>query len=442
MKLYRFCLENCLAGEDRALIEARRCEFVMVGNAGPQEVESLKSACTSAGGHPVGRKWFAFGEPAQADRFAEKACGLGVKVHTLRDHVESLASYLRRKQESLAWALSGAKEYKPSALTMLLDPLTRKWRSARADEVENSCYAVLRDSEGFYIAHFGSAVKVPAEEAYLFALKYVYQEKSIVVVVDGSGNYIAIRSSDLGNLPDSVFYTVLRLQPALRRGAALMVFYRVDVDALFKVLRLAKLAPVIATGIVRLAHKRGVKEVEVIAPRLASKEAGLLSEVFRALGHTVRYGDQYIEVEHDGGPVRIYITCSGKFLSSYISDGTRAVLIPLRYLLTPDEALYALKLVRTYGFSLISAEQWPRVLGKLCELAEGEPSGASKLAMEALLAGRSKPEVLTALASNPALVAVASRLIELAAQGASGTPLDRLPQGELIELWRKLRRGP
>jgi hypothetical protein len=442
VKLYRFCLENCLAGEDGALIEARRCEFVMVGDAGRKEVEYLRSACASVGGHPIGKKLFTFEEPAQADRFAKKARGLGVKVHTLRDHVESLASYLRRKEESLAWALSGAKGYKLSALTMLLDPLTRKWRGASADDVENSCYAVLRDSEGFYIAHFGSAVKVSAEEAYLFALKYVYQEKSIVVVVDGSGNYIAIRSSDLGNLPDSVFYTVLRLQPALRRGAALMVFYRADMDALSKVLRLAKLAPVIATGIVRLTHKLGVKEVEVISPHLASKEASLLSEVLRALGYAVRHGDQYIEVELDGGPVRIYITSSGKFLPSYLSDGTKAVLIPFRYLLTPDEALYALKLVRTHGFSLISAEQWPRVLGKLCELAKGEPSGASKLAMEALLAGRSKPEILAALASNPALVAVASRLIELAAQGASGTPLDKLPQGELIELWRKLKQGP
>jgi hypothetical protein len=46
------------------------------------------------------------------------------------------------------------------------------------------------------------------------------------------------------------------------------------------------------------------------------------------------------------------------------------------------------------------------------------------------------------LTAIPALVAVASRLIELAAQGASGAPLGRLPQGELIELWRKLRRGP
>jgi hypothetical protein len=46
------------------------------------------------------------------------------------------------------------------------------------------------------------------------------------------------------------------------------------------------------------------------------------------------------------------------------------------------------------------------------------------------------------LTAIPALVAVASRLIELAAPGASGAPLGRLPQGELIELWRKLRRGP
>jgi hypothetical protein len=442
VELYRFCLENCLSGEGGALIEARRCEFVLVGDAGRQKIEDLRSACASVGGHVRGVKRFAFEGPAQADRFAENARGSGVKVHTLRNHVESLASYLRKREEHLAQALSGAKKYEPRAPTMLLDPLTRKWRGTSAGEVEKSCYAVLRDNEGFYIAYFGGAVKVLAEEAYLFALKYVYQEKNIVVMVDGGGNYIAIRSNDLGNLPDSVFYTFLRLQPALRRGATLMVFYRADTDMVFRALGLAKLAPVIATGIARLTHKLGVKEVEVVSPHLASKEASLLSEVFSALGYAVRYGDQCIEVELDGGPVRIYLASSGKYLSGLLSDGAKAIFVPLRYLITADRALSAFKMVRTYGFSIITAEQWARVLEKLCELAEGKPAGATKLAEEALLASRSKPEILTALASNPTVRAAASRLIELAAQGRSGTPLDGLPLEELFAIWRRISETP
>jgi hypothetical protein len=401
----------------------------------------LRSACEALGGYPLSGK-FVFSEPSRAEEFASEVSGMGIEVHTLRRHVEALASYLQTKKGSLIAALDAAETATPSTPIMVLDPLARRWRHTKLDEIDETGTAVLCDGPSFYVARYGRIVRVPKEEAYLFALLFLYREKGLTAMLDDSGSYVGVRLSDVGNLPDSVFYTLLRLQPTLRKGSPILLFHSADVDTLARALRLAKLRLIIATGIVRLAHKLGVKEVEVIAPHLASKEAGLLSEVFRALGHTVRYGDQYIEVELDGGPVRIYITCSGKFLPCYLSDGTRAVLIPLRYLLTPDEALYALKLVRTYGFSLIGAEQWPRVLEKLCELAEGEPSGASKLAMEALLAGRSKPEILTALASNPALVVVASRLIELAAQGASGTPLDRLPQGELIELWKKLRRGP
>jgi len=441
VNLYRFCLENCIAGMSGALVEVQRGMFKLVGNVSPQVLERLRSACTAVVGQYLGGR-FAFSEIRQADEFASTVSGMGIEVHTLKSHVEALASYLQMKKESFKTALDAAEHTIPGLEIRVLDPSTRRWKPSRLDEIDKTGSAVLCDGSSFYIAQYGRIVKVPKEEAYLFALLNLYREKSITGLVDASGSFIGIKLSDVGNLPDSVFYTLARLQATRRKGSQIMLYYRADIDTLSRALRLAKLNLIVATEIVKLTHKRGVIEVGIISPHLASKEADLVAKVLRALGYTIKYGDQYIEVELDGGPLRIYLTRSSKYFSGYLSNGGKAILIPLHYLLTPDDTLYAFKMIRTYGFSIITAGQWTRVLEKLCELAEGKPAEALKLAAEALLASRSKPEIFTALASNPTLKEAASSLIQLAARGISGTPLDKLPPGELTAIWRRLQQIP
>jgi hypothetical protein len=441
VSLYKFCQENCLAGTSGALVEVKRGEFQLVGEADSQMLRSLRSACLEAGGRFKERK-FHLEEISQADGFAATVRRMGIEVHTLKEHVEALSSYLQIKKERLKEITDFAEKTAPEMPIMTLDPLTRRWKPSRLDKVDKIGGAVLRDPSGFYIARYGTIAKVSEEDAYLFALLFLYREKSITVIMDESRSFIGVKLSDIGNLPESVFYTLVRLQPTLRKGSLVMMFYRADMDTVFRTLRLAKLIPVIATGIARLTHKLGVKEVEVVSPHIASKEASLLLKVFNAIGYIVSYADQYIEVELGGGSVRIYLANSGKYLSGLLSDGAKAIFVPLRYLITADRALSAFKLIRTYGFSIITAEHWARVLEKLCELAEGKAAGASKLAEEALLASRSKPEILTALASNPTVRAAASRLIELATQGKSGTPLDGLPLEELFAIWRRISETP
>jgi hypothetical protein len=441
VNLYKFCQENCIAGTSGALIEVKRCEFQLVGEIDLQLLQRLRFACIEAGGQ-YGERSFHFKETSQADGFAEAANGMGVEAHTLKKHVEALSFYLQAVEERLKLPPKCAEERGPETPIMVLDPITRRWKPSRLDEVDRLGGAVLRNHSGFYIAHHGTVAKASKEEAYLFALLFLYREKSVTVIMDESGSFVGVKLNDVGNLPESVFYTLIRFQPALHKGSRVMMFYRADADAVFRALRLAKVNPVVATDIVRLAQKLGGKEVPVFSPRTAPKEAGLLSEVLCDLGYSVKQGDQYLQVELEEGPIRIYLTSSGRYLSSYLSDGTKTILIPLRYLLTPDGALYAFKMVRTYGFSLIAAEQWERVLRKLCELAEGEPSESSKLVTEALLMGRSRPEILNSIHSNSALKKAATDIISLAAQGMSSTPLDKLPQGELIELYRRLRHGP
>jgi hypothetical protein len=441
MSLYKFCQENCIAGASGALVEVKRGEFVFVGKATPKILRRLQSACIDAGGK-CERNEFYFNEVREADGFAAAASRMGVEVHTLKTHVEMLASYLQTKKEYFKTATGLTEIAHPETPIMVLDPLTRRWKPSRLDDVDKTGHAVLCDSSNFYIAQYYKIFKVSKEDAYLFALLYLYREKSITVIMDESGTFIGVKLGHIGDLPESVFFTLVRLQPALRKGASVMMFYRADLDTVFSVLRLAKLSPIIATGIVRLAQKLGEKEVPVISPRVAPKEAGLLSEVLGTIGYTVKYRDQYLEVEREGGPIRIYLANSAKHLSSHLISGEKAVLVPVHHLFTPDGTLYTLKMIRTYGFSLITTEQWARVLEKLCELAEGDPNEALELAAEALLMSKSKPEIYTAMASNPALKKSATNVIERAVQGSSGTPLDKLPMEELIGFWRRLRQGP
>jgi hypothetical protein len=440
MSLYKFCQENCIAGTSGALVEVKRCEFQLVGDADLRLMQKLQSACIDSGGWYRGHK-FHFEEISQADGFAETANGMGVEVHTLKKHVEMLSFYLQTMEERLKLPPKCAEEKDPETPIIVLDPITRRWKPSRLGEADRLGGAVLRDTSGFYIARHDTIAKASEEEAYLFALLFLYREKSAIVIMDESKRFIGVKLSDVGKLPESVFYTLIRLQPALHKRSQVVMFYRADADVVFRALRLAKVSPVMATGIVKLAQKLGEKEVAVVSPRVASYEANLLSEVLSYIGYSVKQGDQYLEVELEGGHIRIYLTNSGRYLSSYLSDGTKAILIPLRYIFTPDGTLYTLKMIRTYGFSIITAEQWARVLEKLCELAEGDPNEALELAAEALLMSRSKPEISTAIASSPTLKKAATNAIERAIQWSSGTPLDKLPTEELIGFWRRLRHG-
>ena len=437
MKIYRFCLENCLAGSG-ALVEAVRGEFVLVGSVHPKKVESLRSACTSIGGRFAGNKFILKGAD-QANRFADSASGMNVEVHTLSKHFKALHAYLDRKKELLRSALSGGEEGHPIGPVSILDPSTRRWRQARLDRIDKTGCTVLRDDAGFYLAWHGRVVKVSEADAYLAALLETYTEKNIVAIMSEIGDFIGIKAADLGNLPDEVFYSIVRLQPVLRRHSPVMVFYRNDLNVVFEALRLAKLIPVIGSSVVRLAGKLGFKEVTVISPRLASEEAGLLSSVFSGIGYRAELKEQFISVENENSEVKIYLANSDNYLSGLLDDNSRAIFIPLKMVTSGDGALYAFKMVRSYGFKLITAEQWPKVVMQLLQFIKNPTANATKLVVEAILLGRSNPELLNMLASRPPLKKIAYALIESALLGNAASGIDKLPQGELISLLRALR---
>jgi len=418
------------------LVEAVRGAFVLVGGANPEVIESLRSACRSIGGRCMG-SGFIFEGAGQANRFADAASGMGVEVHTLSEHVKALSAYLGRKKEALRSALSVGEEGRPSGAVKVLDPSTRRWRWAGLGGIDEMGCAVLRDDAGFYVAWYGRVVKVSEADAYLVALLETYSEKDVVVMVREAGDFIGIKAADLGRLPDEVFYSIVRLQPVLRRRSPLMVFYYGDVNVVFEALRLARLKPVMGTSAVRVISKRGFKEITVISPRLAPKEAGLLSSVFSGIGYRVESEEQCIRVGGESFDVRLYLANSDRYRSCLLQDNSMAIFIPLEMVASGDGALYAFKMIRTYGFNLIAAEQWPKVVMLLLQSIK-RPEGATKLVAEAMLLGRSNPQLLAALASRPPLKSAARALIESALLGNEVVGIGKLSQSELISLLREL----
>lgn len=437
--LIKICVEHCIARESGWFVEVRWGEIAYLGPKSDEEFTVAAEACGEVGGTEA-RRSFVFADPWMRGSFITLLRTKKIKVHSLEDHAASLAGYIDAAYESIKQRLPHLSAEYPQGRLEVLDTHTRMWKIVEdARDVQYKPFSVLRGAGAFYISYGGAFKKVGKREAYIVALKE-YATKSARLALSDEG-YFGVSLSDLGPLPDEVFNALIRLQQKLVKGAAILLYHTSALSAVLKVLAIAKVNPIFTEGVVRLRSMHGYKEVQIMGTKLWSN-LGIISRILEGLGYRVQSGDRCITVERDDYRVAIYVSNEKRFIAGELEDGSKAVFLPAQYLESFSGLLEALKHMRTWGFALITGEEWPRVMRLLCTLCHSVESGDEKAVAEALVLARGDEGVMEAIRGNINIKTAALNALESALVGKSNTVLDKLAQEELRNLWRRVRAGP
>lgn len=437
--LVKICIEHCIPRERGWFVEVKWGEIAYLGPKSDEEYMAAVEACGQVGGTET-RSSFLLDEPAVRNSFIAMLREKNIKVHSLEDHVISLERYIEAVYESIRQQLQRMHSENPRGPLEVLDTQTRKWKILEdARDARYKPFSVLRGGGAFYVSYGGAFRKVGKREAYIVALRE-YSMKSVRLALSDEG-YFGVSLSELGQLPDEVFNALVRFQQKLIKGADILLYRTSALSAVFRLLAIAKVTPILTEGVVRLRLMHGYKEVPIMDTKLWAN-LGTLSRVFEGLGYGVKSGDRCITVERDSHRLAIYVSNERRFIAGELEDGSKAVFLPAPFLESFSGLLGALKRMRTWGFALITGDAWPRVMQLLCKLCNRVGPGDEKAVAEALVLARRDEGVMDAIRSNINIKTTALSALESALVGESNTVLDKLSQEELRELWRRLRAGP